>query len=154
MVVLAGRAVRVGLIALLALTVTAIGAGIYVLSVSLGEHVTFRRGDAAYYIIATSKTVRAFPRFSASARAADFTYVARDGPAPGQITMTYSSTAGVADLDRKHRAYCESRNYTSVPEDDLFLASRLGCDASDYRIEVFLRPRENGTSVTVDFVER
>ncbi len=136
------------------LTVTAIGAGIYVLSVSLSENLTFRLGDAAYYIIATSKTVREFPRFSAAAQAVNFTYSARDGPAPGQISMTYASTAATEDLDRRHRAYCEGQRYASVPEDDLFLASRLGCEASDYRIEVKLRPRDQGTWVTVEFLER
>ncbi len=51
----------------------------------------------------------------------------------------------------------ESRQELSirnVPEGDLFLASRLGCEASDYRIEVKLRPRDQGTLVTVEFLER
>ena len=149
-----GRAVRVGLIAVLMSTVIVIGVGAYVLSVSLSEHLTFRLGDAAYYIVATSKTVREFPRFSASGKAVNFTYRARDGPAPGQISMTYASSAAAQDLDRRHRAYCEDQRYASVPEDDLFLASRLGCEASDYRIEVGLLPRVKGTLVTVDFLER
>ena len=136
------------------LTVATIGAGFYVLNVALSDNLSFRPGDVAYYIVATSRTVREFPRFSAAAQAVDFTYSARDGTAPEQISMTYASTAAAEDLDRRHRAYCQVQHYASVPEDDLFLASRLGCEASDYRIEVNLRPHDQGTLVTVDFVER
>ena len=151
---MAGRGSRVGLVAFLSLTVVAIGAGIYVLSIALSDHLTFRRGGPAYAIVVTSGTVRDFPQFGAVKRGAEYTYSARDGTAPGHITMTYASTVGVEDLERRYRDHCARQGYARVPEDRHLLASRLGCDASDYRIEVGFR-RQNGTTlVTVDFLER
>ena len=128
--------------------------GFYVLNVALSDHLTFQRSDIAYSIVVTSKTVREFPRFAAARQAVDFTYSARDGTAPGQIIMTYSSISAVEDLDRKYRSYCERQGYARFPEDELFLASRLGCDASDYRIEVDFQRRNNSILVTVVFLER
>ncbi len=151
---MAGRALRVRLVVFLTLTVVAIGSGIYVLSVAFSVHLTFQQSDAAYTIVVTSKTVRQFPRFTAAGQAVDFTYSARDGTAPGQIIMTYSSKDAVEDLDRKYQDYCERQGYARVPKDGHFLASRLGCDASDYRIEVDFRQRNNATLVTVVFLER
>ena len=151
---MAGRALRVTLIAFLTLIVVAFGIGTYVLSVVFSDHITFRQSDAAYMFVVTSKTVRDFPRFTASRQAVGFTYTARDGTAPGQIIMTYSIKDAVEDLDRKHRSYCERQGYSIVPEDQHFLSSRLGCDASDYRIEVDLQQRNTATLVTVVFMEK
>ena len=112
------------------------------------------RGDAAYTIVATSKTVRDFPRFTTAGQAVDFTYSARDGTAPGQITMTYFSTDAAEDINRKYRDYCQRQGYPIVPEDRHLLSSRLGCDGSDYRIEVDFRRYNTATLVTVVFLER
>jgi len=140
---------------LLALVVVAIGGGFYVLGIALGDHVTFREGDVAYTIVVTSKTVRNLPRFAAAGQAAAFTYSARDGTAPGQIILTYSSQDAVAELDRKYRDHCTRQGYDGVLENRLFLEkSRLGCDAFDYRIEFEFQRRATATLVTVVFLER
>ena len=149
-----GRALRIWLVAFLTLVVVAIGSGIYILSVSLSDDLAFRQGDAAYYIVVTSKTVRDFPRYSEVGQVAKFIYSARDGTAPGQIVMTYSSKGSVGEIDEKYQDYCERQGYSKVPNEGLFLESRLGCDASDYRIEVDFQQRSTATSVTVVFIER
>lgn len=151
---MAGRALRIRLAAFLALTVAAIGGGIYVLNVAFADHLTFRLNDAAYFIVVTSKTVGDFPRFTPVGQVVEFTYSARDGTAPGQIIMTYSSKSAMEDLERKYQGFCAGQSYAKVPEDRRFLASRLGCDASDYRIEVAFQRRNNATLVTVVFLER
>ena len=151
---LAGRPLRIRLAAFLTLAVVTIGGGVYVLGIALSDHVTFRRNDAAYFIVVTRKTVRDFPRFATVGQAVEFTYSARDGTAPGQIIMTYSSHDGLEDLDRKYQGYCGRQGYTRVPKDGHFLASRLACDASDYRIEVNFQQRKNATMVTVVFLEK
>ena len=151
---LAGKSLRIRLIAFTTLTVVAIGGGIYVLGVALSDHLTFGRNDAAYFIVVTSETVRDFPRFATVGQDVEFTYSARDGTAPGQIVMTYSSKDTVEDLDRKYQGHCTRQGYGRVPKDGYFLASRLGCDASDYRIEVDFQRRANVTLVTVVFLER
>lgn len=148
------RGLRVWLVVLSALTVIAIGGGLYVLNVVFSDNLTFEQGDPAYIFVVTSKTVREFPRFTAAGQTAKFTYSARDGTAPEQIIMTYSSKDTVEDLDREHRTYCERQGYVRVPGDSLILASRLGCDASDYRIEINFVQRKNATLVTVVFLER
>ena len=150
---MAGRKRRIVVVAFAALAVLAFG-GIYVLSIVLSDHVAFRQGGPAYAIIVTSKTVHDFPRFTAAGRDADFTYSARDGTAPGQITMTYSSKDVVNALDRKYRTYCQRQGYASVPESERLLPSRLGCDAPDYRIQIDLQPRGTTTLVTVVFWEQ
>ena len=151
---MAGRALRVWLVALLTLLVAATGVGVYVLSIVLSDNLAFRQGSFAYAIVATSDTVRDFPRFVAAGQAVDFTYSPRDGTAPGEIVMTYTSEDAVDDLERKHRQHCERQGYEAVAEDGHLLPSRLACDAQDYRSEVDLQPRGSATSVTVVFLER
>ena len=136
------------------MVVAAIAAGSYVLRVALSEHFTFRQGDAAYWIVMTSKTARDFPRFLAEGQDAAFVYSARDGTAPGWITMTYTSSDTLPDLDSNHRRYCRSQGFSAVPKDGLLLTTRLGCDAPDYRIEIEFRPAGDHNQVTVLFLER
>ena len=150
---MARRALRVSLVAFLTLIAVLIGIGFYVLNVALSDHLTFQQSDVAYSIVVTSKTVREFPQFTAAGQTVDFTYSARDGTAPGQIIMIYSSSNSVEDLDRKHRVYCERQGYSIVPENEHLLSSRLGCDSSDYRIEVDFQQRNNAILVTVNFLE-
>lgn len=151
---LAWKTLRIRLVVILALIAGAAGIGIYVLNIVFSDGLKFRQNDAAYFIVATSKTVRNFPRFTAAVRPVDFAYSARDGTAPGQIVMTYSSSDVVADLEGKHRFYCQRQGFPIVPKDRLLSAARLGCDAPDYRIEIDFSRRNNATLVTIVFLER
>jgi len=145
---------RVGLVAIIALIAVLIGIGFYVLNVVFSDRLNFQQSDIAYSIVVTSRTIRDFPRFTATGGDVDYTYSARDGTAPGQIVMAYHSNSPADDLDRKYRTYCVRRSYSAIPKNELFLDSRLGCDATDYRIEVNFQQRKESVSVTVVFLEK
>ncbi len=147
------RTVRILFLVCLAAVAAAAAGGIYVLSVALGENVTFEEYDPAYWIVVTSDTVRDFPRFEAEGQTAVFTYDARDGTAPEMIDVQYASSEQPDALARRFYEHCALMAFSPVSKDDLFLPGDLGCDAPDYRIEIALAPRGGGTSVTVRFLE-
>ena len=148
------RTLRTKFAVILVLATTAVGAGIYVLNIIFSEYIAFRQGGPAYTLLVTSDTVRDFPRFATAGQAVEFAYSARDGTAPSQITMTYASDETAEVLDRKHRDYCERKPYSAVPANKLLLESVLGCDASDYRIEIDFRQHNSAIIVTEVFLER
>lgn len=147
----AGRIVLVTclVVAVLAVTVTA-----YVLRVALSDHYTFRKNDIAYFLVVTSRTIRDFPSFTDADETLKFTYQARDGTAPSQITITYNSNQPAETLRRDYRRHCVDKGYSIVAQDQFLLSSNSGCDAPDYRIETTFQKLSAGTVVTVVFLER
>ncbi len=137
----------------LAAAAAAVAGGVYVLSIALSEDISFQEHHPAYWIVVTSDTVRGFPRFEADGESATFTYRARDGTAPGQITMAYVSKQPIEALEQKHRLFCTQVGYVHVEKNKLLLPTQLGCDAADYRIEIDFRPRADSVLVTVMFLE-
>lgn len=152
---MSARALRTTFIAILALIVTSIGAGVYVLSVVTSDYLTFRQHHIAYFIVTMSSTIRNFPKFSVIGDEVRFTYSAREGVAPEHITMNYDSSETFENLLQKHQAHCADRGYRIIPEKEFLTQSRLACDAPDYRIEIDIDlPRHNATPVTINFMGR
>ena len=147
------KSLRLALFSLFAALV--IGSGFYVFSLVTSDNLKFQKGDFAHTLIVRSDTIRNFPIINPFDDDIYFTYSARDGTAPEQITMSYDSLASVDELPEKFAAFCKEQNYAAVPQSDYLLRSILACDAPDYRIEIELYlPRHNATRVTVSFLGR
>lgn len=148
------KAGRVGLVTCLVVAVLAVAVAVYVLRIALSDHYTFGKNDIAYFLVVTSPTIRDFPRFTSAGEPLEFTYQARDGTSPSQITLSYNSQEPVETLHRNYHRHCVDKGYPVVARDQYLRLSDFGCDAPDYRIEALFRKLGAGNFVTAVFLER
>lgn len=135
--------------------ITVAGSAIYVLSVVLSDHLTYRRSDLAYRLTVTSDTIRGFPTFAKDERQVDYTYSARDGTAPEHIELTYASEIHPDELVQAHRFHCERQGFEFDDARGSQLLNVVRCTARDYFITTAVHPRDNGeTRVSVSFIGR
>ena len=148
------KAGRIVLVTCLVVAVLAVAVTVYVLRVALSDHYTFAKNDIAYFLVVTSPTIRDFPSVTDANETLKFTYQARDGTAPGQITLTYNSHEPLKTLHQNYRRHCADKGYPIIARAQYLLSSDFGCDAPDYRIETTFRKLSAGHVVTAVFLER
>lgn len=144
---------RISLFVVTAL-VAALGGGAYYFSIVLSDGLSFGKGDIAHKILVRSDTVRDFPLVEHAGDKPSFFYTARDGTNPARIDLRYASSATKDRLHQSFASHCRTKAFAVETQGLLLADASLSCDAPDYRIEVIIAPADNGTSVTVVFLEQ